>query len=212
MNFIEFKEKIKDKPYSENIKFDQAIMWVHPEILPLGVVSIGEDDGGVIKIPSIAKNSFGKEVYVIAISKNAFAGHDKITDIVLPATIEKIPQGAFAGCSSLKRITIPKNIKSIREGTFDGCANLEDIYFEGTREEWETINIIYQRHEIEFGPLIPGTPIQEIKSEQLVHVPGNDAVLKCNIHFHCSLSDLEKNPVFKLSSGGRDVTDLFRIM
>ena len=187
-------------------------MWLHPQILPMGVTSIGDDAHGVIKIPKYTVNSHGIRVPVIAIRRDAFSGQNRITDIVLPSSIGSLPMGAFAGCSELKRITIPKNVKSIREGTFDGCDNLEDIYYEGTMEEWKKINIVYQKHEIEFGPLIPGTPVHEIKNECLVHVPGNDPLLTCNIHFNCILSDSGQNPVFELSFGGKDITNLFRQM
>ena len=190
MNFKEYKERMKDKPYCETLEYARAVMWLHPETLPLSVVSIGEEYPAVIKIPDHAINRYGRKVPVIAISRNAFAGHDKVTDIVLPSTIGKIAMGAFAGCSELKRITIPKSVKSIREGTFDGCGDLEDVHYEGTKGEWEKINIIHQKHIIEFGPLIPGTPVHEIESDRLLHVPGNDALLMCNIHFCCTPSDL----------------------
>ncbi len=212
MNFKEYEEMMKDKPYSETLEYSQAIMWLHPEVLPLGVVSIGEEYPEVIKIPSQMTNRYGRKVPVIAIARNAFANHDKVTDVVLPSTIERIQIGAFAGCSGLKRVTIPKKIKSIREGTFAGCDNLEDAYFECSMEEWKKINIVHDKHEIEFGNLIPGTPVHEIKAECLLHVPGNDALLTANIHFHCTLSDLACDSRFELTVGGKDITDFFRTM
>ena len=212
MNFKEYEETIKDKPYTETLEYSQAIMWLHPELLPLGVVSIGEEYPEIVKIPNRIANRYGRKVPIIAIARNAFADHVKVTDIVLPSTIERIPTGAFAGCSGLKRITIPKKIKTIREGTFAGCDNLEDVYFEGSMEEWRKINIVHDKHEIEFGKLIPGTPVHEIKAERLLHVPGNDALLTANIHFHCALSDLKYDSRFELTVDGKDITDFFRTM
>ena len=212
MNFKEYEETIKIRPYSETLEYSQAIMWLHPEVLPLGVVSIGEEYPEIVKIPNRIANRYGRKVPIIAIARNAFADHVKVTDIVLPSTIERIPTGAFAGCSGLKRITIPKKIKTIREGTFAGCDNLEDVYFEGSMEEWRKINIVHDKHEIEFGKLISGTPVHEIKAERLLHVPGNDALLTANIHFHCAISDLECDLRFELTMGGKDITDFFRTM
>lgn len=46
------------------------------------------------------------------------------------------------------------------------ASQLEDVYFEGTMEEWNRINIIHHKYEVEFGQLIPGTPVQEVKAER----------------------------------------------
>ena len=210
LNFTEYRYVIENTPYTDSLKYKPAVFWVHSEHLPLGVVSVGENVSGIVKIPDQIVNKAGCRVPVIAINKNAFAGHDRITDIVLPSGLERIPGGAFSGCSGLRRITIPGKIKSIQEGAFAGCDNLEDVYYEGTREEWKNVNIVHQKHEIEFGEFIPGTPVQSIRAERLVHIPGNDALLKANIHFHCSLPATERDRTFSLRTGNKDVTTLFR--
>ncbi len=210
MDFIGYKEMIKNAPYPETLEFCQAVMWLHPEVLPLGVISIGEDYPAVVRIPGHTVNRFGRTVPVITIARDAFAGRDKITDIVLPSTIDRIPPGAFAGCSGLERITIPRKLNSIRKGTFAGCDRLKDVYYEGSMEEWENVQIVHNKHEIEFGGLIPETPVHGIKEERLVHVPGNDALLTANIHFHCALSDAALDPGFELTVSWKDVTELFQ--
>ena len=75
----------------------------------------------------------------------------------------------------------------MKEGTFAGCKQLEDVYFEGTMEEWNRIHIIHHKHEVEFGQLIPGTPVQEVKAERMIFIPGNEAIFSANIHFLCRL-------------------------
>ena len=89
---------------------------------------------------------------------------------------------------------------------------LEDVYYEGTMEEWKSIDIVHDRHEIEFGDLIPGSPLQEIKAERLMHVPGNDALFMANIHFRCALPDSACNSDFEINVKGKDVTECFRIV
>lgn len=212
MNFKEYREMIKDLTYTDTLEYAQAYMWLHPDRLPLRLVSVGKDAPAIIKIPDMTINSYGRKVPVVSVSRDAFAGHEKITDIILPTTLQSIPDGAFAGCSGLERIAIPKKITSIREGTFSGCESLKDVYFEGSMEEWKKINIIHSKHEIEFGDLIPGTPVLEIKEERLIHIPGNDALLKADIHFNCEISELSYDPKFELSIGDQDVTDFFRTM
>ena len=210
MNYSEYCESIKDINVSDKLEFRQAIMWLHPEILPLGLVSMGELDAPVIKVPERAKNKYDRVVPVIAISKDAFAGKKNITDIILPSSIESIPQGAFAGCTNLKNITIPKKIRVIKEGTFKDCKKIENVFYEGTAEEWDKIEIVHEKHEIDFGECLPGTPVQTIISERRLFIPGNEPLLTCNIHFNC---DLKKsvNSSFNIRTRREDITDLFRI-
>ena len=48
---------------------------------------------------------------------------------------------AFDDCSSLTSITIPKSVTEIGEGAFYGCNSLEKVYYGGTKEDWNTIEI-----------------------------------------------------------------------
>ena len=52
-----------------------------------------------------------------------------------------IDGSAFEGCSSLKSITIPVAVTSIGDWAFDGCTALTDVYFTGTEEQWNAIQI-----------------------------------------------------------------------
>ena len=209
MNYREYCELIKDVGISDDLRFCQAVMWLHPQVLPLGLVSTGESDMRVIKVPEEAKNRFDIIVPVICIAREAFAGNENVTDIILPSTIRRLPEGAFAGCRNLKNITIPKTIRYIKEKTFDGCVSLENVYYEGNPEEWDEINIVHQRHEIEFGETVPGTPVRSILAERRINIPGNEALLSANIHFRCDLSGSSVNPSFQIKMGGKDITDFF---
>ena len=209
MNYKEYCEFIKDIEISDSLEFCQAIMWLHPEILPLGLVSIADKSLSIIRVPEKAKNRFDRIVPIIAVAKGAFAGNENITDIILPSSIERLPQGAFAGCSSLKNITIPKKIKHIKEKTFDGCCNLENIYYEDTPEEWDKIEIIHEKHEIEFGDVIPGTQVHTILAERRMFIPGNEAVLTANIHFRCNFTEIDSG-TFHSKIVGKDITEFFR--
>ena len=212
MNFDKYAEMIDKVPYTDTLKYKPAIMWLHPERLPLGVSSIGDTTSKLIKIPDKALNKYGKKVSVIAISPSAFAGKAHIEDIVLPHSIRRIPAGAFAGCTGLKRISIPRDIRIIKEETFSGCRQLEDVYYEGTMDEWNQLNIVHQKHEIEFGALIPGTPVQEVRAERLLYIPGNEALFTANIHFNCQYKEQHGASSFEIRLGGDDITGLFRVM
>lgn len=216
MKYPEYAEKIRNIPYPAGLEYHIAVMWLHPERLPLGVVSLGDAVLPVVKIPHEAVNNaynlgYNYTVPVIAVSRDLFRGREDITDIVLPSTIRWLSEKAFAGCRNLRRITIPKNIRTIRRGTFAGCEKLTDIYYEGSSEEWEQVKIVYQRHECELGALIPGTPVQQITAERLIRIPGNEPLFSANVHFHCDLACAEGNPEYHVKAGKTDITEMLRL-
>ena len=129
-------------------------------------------------------NKWGNEVDVSGFMTSAFQGNDKVTDIILQFNVRGIPKGAFKGCTSLKRLTIPKSVREIKSDVFAGCDSLEDVYFEGTKEEWEKIKIYTGKRIVEFGKQVSGTPVCEV-DDYFKHDPGNDALLKAYIHFKC---------------------------
>jgi hypothetical protein len=57
-----------------------------------------------------------------------------VTELVIPAEIECIPQKAFSGCSSIRKVTIPQWVLSIDGEAFRNCANLEIVIFESEPE------------------------------------------------------------------------------
>ena len=210
MDYREYCESVRDvAPLRDKELYFDAIMWPHRARLPLRLISIGDKDLSVGKVPERIKNKYGNIVPVVGISGSAFAGNEKITDILLPSCIENLPAGAFAGCRNLKNITIPKNIPVILEKTFEECVGLENVFYEGTIEEWRKLKIVHEKHEIEFGNCIPGTPVHQVLSERLVHIPGNDALFSATIHFRCELEKTEQPLSFRIKMGNKDVTDLF---
>lgn len=96
------------------------------------------------------------------IPKNAFANCAKLTNITLPSGIQHIGEGAFYYCqsidyisipdgvinignrafyaSNLSSIKIPNSVTSIGSDVFYGCNNLEDIYYAGSKGEWDAIS------------------------------------------------------------------------
>ncbi len=210
MNYREYSEMIREVPEAEIAEYRPAFMWPHRERMPLAAISLGEGSGPVVKLPRKVRNSFGWEVPVIAFSSGLFRGNESLTDIVLHSGISRIPDRAFAGCTGLKRTTIPKRVRRIGPGTFAGCTALEDVYYEGTAEEWDRIDIVHYRHEVEFGDLIPGTPVDQVMAERRVFLPGNEALFTANLHFLC---DLEKGASvdLRITVAGKDATDIFRI-
>ncbi len=185
MNWREYREIIKAAPYANGLRYAPTAVALRPHYIPEGVISHGDLEGGIIRIPETTVNRFGNTVPVAAIGRGAFRNSGAITDIILPTSVSVICQDAFSGCRSLERITIPRGIKKIEQGTFEQCTALADIYYEGSPEEWREIEIVNHRREVEYGEPDPGSPVCGKTAERYMHIPGNEPVFSANIHFLC---------------------------
>lgn len=120
----------------------------------LGCTSLKE-----VKLPSTLKS----------IDEAAFYNCSSLESIEIPEGVEQIKQFAFSGCSNLKEITIPGNVKSIEDDAFEACESLKsisipssvtyigycafsysgltDVYYDGTKEQWNAIEIVNNANE-----------------------------------------------------------------
>lgn len=65
---------------------------------------------------------------ITKIGAHSFEGFEKITDITIPDSVEKIGESAFCNCTSLKEISkMSKNITEIDDYAFTGCKVLGKI-------------------------------------------------------------------------------------
>jgi hypothetical protein len=61
--------------------------------------------------------------------------------IVIPDGVKVIPGEMFLNCSSLEQISIPNSVVQILIDAFKGCDNLSSVYYGGSEEQWNAINI-----------------------------------------------------------------------
>ena len=55
--------------------------------------------------------------------------------------VNSIGDSAFAYLRRMETVVIPKSVTSIGEGAFYGCKSLTDIYYGGTKEDWQQVYI-----------------------------------------------------------------------
>ena len=91
---------------------------------------------GDVEIPA-SINSYN----VKTIGKRAFSSNKKITSIKIPNTVESIEEGAFSHCESHNSIYLPSSIKTIKKDVLYDCTALINIFFDGSQEDWDNIDI-----------------------------------------------------------------------
>ena len=78
---------------------------------------------------------------LVNLGNSAFQDCTGLTSIIIPNSVTRISSGAFWFCTNLTRITILNSITSISYEAFVQCTELKDVYYSGTEEQWEKINI-----------------------------------------------------------------------
>lgn len=104
-------------------------------------------EGTITSVGSYAFDGFGKMTSITlpdtikSIEEFAFWRCDDLPSITIPNGCTVIGNSAFNWCESLEVITLPATISEIQWNAFAHCENLSDVYFEGTLEQWQSINI-----------------------------------------------------------------------
>lgn len=70
-----------------------------------------------------------------------FFGATELVTMDIPESVEIIEENAFSSCTGLKTVVLPTTLKTIEDGAFDGADELAVIFFKGTEEQFDTLNI-----------------------------------------------------------------------
>ncbi|MCR5352712.1 MAG: leucine-rich repeat domain-containing protein, partial [Clostridiales bacterium] len=102
--------------------------------LPNGLTSIGE--GAFFECESLESVNIPSSVTFIG--EGAFMD-TSLTEITIPAGIQTIEDSTFSG-ALLVQATIPASVTTIKANAFKYNEDLADIYYGGTKAEWEAIS------------------------------------------------------------------------
>ena len=78
---------------------------------------------------------------VRTIYPKAFENCDNLTYVVIPSGVAAIQESTFKDSQNLSRISIPASVTIISNNAFSGCLSLSDVYYSGTKSQWEDVII-----------------------------------------------------------------------
>lgn len=102
----------------------------------------------------------------------AFLSCGNLTELKIPDSVAHIHPAAFEACTNLAAISLPAGIVSIEGGAAHLCPRLKDIYYDGTREQWEKVQIATDGHSYTDGEPFTG------------EYGGNGPFFTARIHFN----------------------------
>ena len=76
---------------------------------------------------------------VFMLNYAAFQRCSSLRSVVIPSSVTIFSTAVFRECTSLQRVSIPKTIPELSINAFYGCTALTDIFFDGTKTEWNAI-------------------------------------------------------------------------
>lgn len=78
---------------------------------------------------------------VTSIGSFVFSQCESLTSITIPDSVTSIEEEAFSSCVALKSVVIGNGVTSIGAAAFMGCDSLKSITFNGTKIQWNSIEL-----------------------------------------------------------------------
>ena len=90
---------------------------------------------------------FAIGAHVTSVGKGAFADCISLKACSIGEGVECLRWNTFYGCLSLEKISFAKTIREIEFGAFDSCRSLSDVYYSGSKNDWNAVSVKGQRNE-----------------------------------------------------------------
>jgi len=78
---------------------------------------------------------------VTAIGMGVFRDCDELTAVTIPENVQVLEEYLFDHCFKLSSVTIPAGVKNIKTGAFSDCDALSDVYYAGSKTQWDQVSI-----------------------------------------------------------------------
>ena len=114
--------------------FDKTEYYYNKDIWESGVLYIGTN---LIRADESINTNYAIKDGTKVIASGAFKNCTKLKSVIIPNTVDYIPNSAFYGCSKLSFIKIPDNVTKIGGYAFYNCQNLSAVSIPETVESIE---------------------------------------------------------------------------
>lgn len=118
-------------------------------VIPYGVTHIGQSafDSTAISYVAIPDS-------VIYMGSGAFYMCENLESVSIGEGLKTIEADMFSDCIMLSEIIIPESIEMIGEYAFSYCDELVNVYYRGTEEQWDEIEIKDDNDGLDFAEII----------------------------------------------------------
>ena len=100
-------------------------------------LELANKDGSTYRLSDLFFEGSGKDFYKIEEKSGWTIWIPKSLTTVSISGGQKIPKLTFYGMASIKDVYLPKSINIIDDYAFNGCTGIKNVFYPGTRKEWE---------------------------------------------------------------------------
>ena len=109
-----------------------------------------------------------------------FSGCTGLKEVAIYNGVASISPSAFSGCTNLKTLYLPRSVTKIEAGAFYDCEKLWEVYYTGSQENWNDIeigdkNAFLKTANIHYGENELGEIVVDIIPAEIVTAEGGEA-------------------------------------
>ncbi len=117
--------------------------------------------------------------------EDGYSRCDNLTEVKIASGISYIPEESFYESQKLAAVYIPASVTEVRKSAFQWCSGLKDVYYGGTKEQWEAITVEAGNEELQAAAIHYGseeiptlTEFKDAEENQFYYGPMTWAVEK----------------------------------
>ena len=79
--------------------------------------------------------------YMTDLGEGTFSSCTALQTVTIPYGITVLREATFMSCEGLTSVVLPQTLTCIEDAVFAGCDSLTDIYFKGSQQQWDALQI-----------------------------------------------------------------------